>query len=419
MGYDWSADDVGRLIRTDVIRKSQQTGILFAELCVRLAEPGGRIGLILPNGYLGNRTPQYVALREWLLRNTRIAGIVAFPRFTFKKSGADVSASAVFLEKRENPLPQAADGGGYRFFAGLVESVGWRVGDKKHTPIYRHDPATGQTLLDDKNEPILDTDFAEVLDDFLRSPATAYFSWLTDDREPPTGPQSWSVPIETVVQSENLNLDPKRLSFKVHDVRTRIQTRSHFRIGDVLELVKEPRFQPEASRFYRYVEIERIGYGDYDYEIRRGWDLPDRAQLEAAHRDIFIPHVWGCAGKWFVVNRDCEDLVVTNGCTRFRLKRGKVEYWPDLAVGLCSEAFKVQMRAFATGSDGLAEVADDDLLTIVLPRLTSFEMRTDVSRQVKRLINQDSRFGKVAQRVIDASSEYVPIGLRKSHCSVV
>ena len=418
MGYEWNIDETG-FNPTDAIRKSQQTGILFAELCVKLTEPGGRIGLILPNGYLGNRTPQYVALREWLLRNARVVGIVAFPRFTFKKSGADVSASAVFLEKRDTPLGQASDSEGYRFYTGLVESVGWRVGDKTHTPIYRRNPETGQMLLDDKNEPILDTDFAEVLDDFLRSSATDYFSWLTDDREPPPGPQSWSVPIETVVHSENLNLDPKRLSYKVHDVRTKIQTNSHFRVGELLELVKEPRLQSEAPHFYKYVEIERIGYGEYDYEVRRGWDLPDRAQLTAAPRDIFIPHVWGCAGKWFVANKDCDDLVVTNGCTRLRFKRGKAECWPDLAVGLCSEAFKVQMRALATGSDGLAEVADDDLLAIVLPRLSSAEMRKSVSRQVSRLINSDSRFGKVAQRAIDLSSEYIPIKLRKSHCSVV
>jgi len=84
---------------------SQETGILFAEFCVRAARPGvGRIAIILPNGYLGNRSERYLALRRWLLCTTKVVAVVGFPRFTFKRSGADVSASVVIMEKRATPL---------------------------------------------------------------------------------------------------------------------------------------------------------------------------------------------------------------------------------------------------------------------------------------------------------------------------
>ena len=33
----------------------------------------------------------------------------------------------------------------------------------------------------------------------------------------------------------------------------------------------------------------------------------------------------------------------------------------DLVAGLCSDAFATQMRAFARGSDGLAEVTEEDM----------------------------------------------------------
>ena len=86
MGHEWKLDDDGLLVETEGIRKRQQTGILFTELCVRLAEPGGRVGIILPNGYLGNKSAEYLALREWLLRHTRVvrSGSVClnnFPRY--------------------------------------------------------------------------------------------------------------------------------------------------------------------------------------------------------------------------------------------------------------------------------------------------------------------------------------------------
>jgi type I restriction enzyme M protein len=78
LGKEWHESSKG-LGPNGVTLESQEIGILFAELCVRQARPGGRIGIILPNGYLGNRTTRYAALREWLLRNCRLVAVVAFP----------------------------------------------------------------------------------------------------------------------------------------------------------------------------------------------------------------------------------------------------------------------------------------------------------------------------------------------------
>ena len=75
----------------------------------------------MPNGYLGNRSTKYVAFREWLIRHARIVAVVGFPRFTFKKSGADVSASVVLMEKRAEPLKHAKDAERHPFYAGLLE----------------------------------------------------------------------------------------------------------------------------------------------------------------------------------------------------------------------------------------------------------------------------------------------------------
>jgi type I restriction enzyme M protein len=152
----------------------------------------------------------------------------------------------------------------------------------------------------------------------------------------------------------------------------------------------------------------------------RGWQLPQRAKLRAEPGDLFIPHVWGCAGKWFIASGNCEHLVITNGCTRLRFKDGKAkDSWPDIAAGLCSEAFRVQMRAFATGSDGLAEISDEDLLSVILPRLTSADVRKRVAARLAPILEGDPSFGKAVQNVLDGTSLYPGIAPRKSHCSVV
>ncbi len=421
MGHKWTTEADGRIVVTQDVHKTQQVGILFAELCVRLLKPGGRMAIIFPNGYLGNVSDQYHALREWLLRHTRLVGIVSFPRFTFKKSGADVSASVVFLEKRDKSLAAARDSEDYPFFVGMIESVGWRAGDKKAVPTYLRDPETGVLILDDSNEPMLDSDFEMILEEFLRSPASNSFPWLLKGRELPKGPQGWSVSMRSVVDnSPALILDPKRHCSKVVGLRKSIEGAKHFRVGDVLEPVANERFKPELSKIYSYVEIGDIRAGDHGFQEMRGWELPGRAKLTAKPGDFFIAHPWGCAGKWFASTKeDPENMVVTNGCSRFRRTKGSDSLLIDLVAGLCSEAFAVQVRAYTTGSDGLAEISDDDLRDVVLPRVTSSQDRKRLASLVDDLLSGSVNFAHSVQNVLTAAPDWPTPAKRKSHCILV
>lgn len=418
MGHKWEFGPEGRARKVEDVRASQQTGILFAELCIKQCRPGGRVGIILPNGYLGNRGAEYVALREWLLRHARVVAVMAFPRFTFKKSGADVSASVLILERRETPLADARDSDEYVAFFGNVESVGWRAGDKKAVPIYLRDQETGDLTLDEENEPILDADFEEIIAGFLQSPVADRYTWAQEDRELPDGPQTEGVAVADIVAFAELNLDPKRHSSKFRKLRKQIVRSPHFKLGEVLEVVPKAPFRVQKSATYRYVEIERIGVGEFDYNELRGWQLPSRAKLRAEPGDIFIPHVWGCSGKWFIAAGDCSALVVTNGCTRLRVRNGQDDRLTDLVAGLSSEAFAVQMRALATGSDGLAEIVDADLLSIVLPTITDNEIRESIEAHLAPTLVGDDRLSKFMKSALKKARFPVPPA-RKSHCALV
>ena len=422
MGYKWKINDDGNFEKTDTIRTNQQTGILFAELCVRLAEPGGRIGLILPNGYLGNQQNQYFALREWLLRHTRVVGIVAFPRFTFKKSGADVSASAIFLEKLDEPLTQSDKVGEYHFYAGLVESVGWNVGNQQARPIYLRNQETGQIVLDESNTPILDTDFNDV---------NGRFSYV---HQPPIISRGFLL-VELPRQVRRHGLCPSVMFWRQTVGRLiqnayqpssmwlgkQIQEQAHFSLGDVLEVIPErPRFRPVSSDSIDMLRFRTLLRVNMIMRRNAGGNCQTERGFEQRRGDIFIARPWSCAGKWFVATGECDNLIVTNGCTRLRFKEGQEEgHGPDLAVGLCSEAFRVQMRSLARGSDGLAEVSDKDLLAVVLPCLESDTARRQALEYLDVLRRQKSRFGNAIGGIISDSPEYPPITPRKSHCSVV
>lgn len=78
--------------------KSQiKTEILFIERCLSLLKPGGRLGIVLPEGIFNNPSLAYV--REYCENRAFIRAVVSLPQETFFSSGASVKASLLFLQK--------------------------------------------------------------------------------------------------------------------------------------------------------------------------------------------------------------------------------------------------------------------------------------------------------------------------------
>lgn len=100
LGHVWKFEK-GKWKKTEEILPSQQLGILFIERCYNLlAEDSGRLGIILPEGYLC--TPSYGYIRQWMIDRLRIFGLVELPRRIFLKSDADLRSN--ILLRSENPI---------------------------------------------------------------------------------------------------------------------------------------------------------------------------------------------------------------------------------------------------------------------------------------------------------------------------
>lgn len=74
-----------------------KTEILFIERCLTLLKPGGRLGIVLPEGVFNNPSLAYV--REFCENRALIRAVVSLPQETFLSSGASVKASLLFLQK--------------------------------------------------------------------------------------------------------------------------------------------------------------------------------------------------------------------------------------------------------------------------------------------------------------------------------
>lgn len=125
--------------RGGVTRKNGQTvrsipqEVAFVNRCLEFLAPGGRLGIVLPDGVLANSSMQDV--RDWILRWAKLKAIVSLPQETFAPYGAGVKTSVLFLEKRQKPL--ASEGqvglfdehgeadGDYEVYMARIDSIGY------------------------------------------------------------------------------------------------------------------------------------------------------------------------------------------------------------------------------------------------------------------------------------------------------
>jgi type I restriction enzyme M protein len=114
-----------------------RTEIIFLERCLSLLAPGGRLGIVLPEGVFNNPSRQYV--RDFCEDRAFLRAVVSLPGETFSSSGADVKASLLFLQKYTDEEKQ-------RF-----ESTRARVRDeigRKYAPVIERETARLQAEID-------------------------------------------------------------------------------------------------------------------------------------------------------------------------------------------------------------------------------------------------------------------------------
>lgn len=195
LGYQWVQQD-GKWIKTETILDNQQIGILFIERCFKLLVEGGRMGIILPEGYLC--TASYGYVREWIISKFKIIGLVELPRRIFLKSDADLRSNILFAIK-EN-----VQGANYPVHAELVRKVGYKLG-KGFFPIFLRDNESGLEKRDEKNNPIIDTDFERVKNNF-----TAFLKMVNDTRI-----ENWTGAYVNDIKNHSLlDMKPRRLTYR-------------------------------------------------------------------------------------------------------------------------------------------------------------------------------------------------------------
>ena len=79
-------------------KKSLPLEALALERCCQFLKKGGKLAIVLPDGNLANSNVQVV--RNWLLDNMMLKGVISLPSETFSPYGTTTKTSLCFFQKK-------------------------------------------------------------------------------------------------------------------------------------------------------------------------------------------------------------------------------------------------------------------------------------------------------------------------------
>ena len=139
LAHVWERTEDGGFRNTGQLKGSVAPEILFIERCLHWLKPGGRMGIVLPDGILGNPATEYI--RWWILRHAWVLASVDLPVETFiVEANVNILTSLLFLKKKpvdlvhREAMAGAAD---YPVFMAVAEKVGF---DRRGNTLYRRSP---------------------------------------------------------------------------------------------------------------------------------------------------------------------------------------------------------------------------------------------------------------------------------------
>lgn len=149
LAHVWERDDEGGFRNTGRSQGSVAPEILFIERSIKWLKPGtGRLGIVLPDGVLGNPATEYI--RWWIMRETQVLASVDLPVEAFiAEANVNILTSLVFLRRKSEEEKRGEALGGaeeYQVFMAVADKVGI---DRRGNKIYKRTP-DGEEIVEPK-----------------------------------------------------------------------------------------------------------------------------------------------------------------------------------------------------------------------------------------------------------------------------
>lgn len=325
----------------------QELGILFIERCINLLKKGGLLSIVLPNGYLTNPSLKYI--REFLISNGRIIGVISLPENVFKKSEAGGFTTILFFKKEKMK-------GDYEIFIDVASQIGFHQ-TKKNVPKIFKRKKNGDFLLDENNNKIVDNDLIIIKNKLKKF---CFSNNILGMERENLNIDYCFVNLSTFLKDNNLILCPKRYSSTYNNLISNIKNNEYATLKDINGFIEIDEIHKELSKEYIYLETKDLFKGIYKKDnILMGWELPSRAKIRLKKYDILISKINGCFSKFCIILENNKYLVATNGFYRIRIENevDRLNFYSFLFTN----NYKQQMECLSTGTI-LTDVKKDDIL---------------------------------------------------------
>ena len=152
LAHTWERTEDGHFRNTGGLQSAVAPEVLFIERCLDWLRPGGRMGIVLPDGILGNPAAEYI--RWWILRRTWVLASVDLPVETFiVEANVNILTSLLFLKKKPDEVVKREAVGGpadYPIFMAVAEKVGF---DRRGNTLHKRSPEGEEiTVVQDETE---------------------------------------------------------------------------------------------------------------------------------------------------------------------------------------------------------------------------------------------------------------------------
>ena len=349
--YDLSRNATGKVVPTS-------PEILFIELCIRTLKPGGRLGIVLPDGILQN--PSLERIRQWLNDRTWILSSVSAPTDTFVPYGTGVKTSVLFLEKRSATPPNDAI-----FFAN-IRDIGY---NSKGKPTTKLATDTTPTLFEDSVR-----DETSDLQQIVRA-------WRSGQSESDDRVWLSRESLSDRLDAEFYHPLYRNLERELHDIGALpladladvVRARSKFRLRqDEISYVSISSIHARTSRIV-------------NPEVMNAADAPSRASYELRSGDVITAIAGASTGTAAHASALVEDQhagsICSNGLAVLRVRPGVDPEW--LLGWLRQPVVWRQFRRFRTGH-AIPAVSIADVEKVLIPPPTE-EQVSKVSAMFREL----------------------------------
>lgn len=329
--------------------KKSNAEALFIERCLNLLKPGGRAGLVLPDGILNN--PNMEDVRKYVESEADILNITSIPADVFIASGANVKPSLVFLQKKIKN-------------EGKTDNV---------ISISKVDDAgINSKGLPSDNQQL--TELAPVVKKWIAKGETSFSPYFKVVERQMMN--KWNV--SSCFDMQSIVLSPKYPSVLLKDILS----------------VYSEKIDIQDEKSYTRLTVKLFNKGIQKRDTRLGVSIGTKKQTVVHAGQFIVSKIDGKSGAFGFVPDDLVGSIVTQDFMVFDLDMLQV-YPPYLELALNDDAILNQYKNASNGSTGRKRLSQAIFLSTRIP-LPTLEEQKDM---VKGIVNMENEIKLLTEKI--------------------